>query len=239
MPAAQVPEVARECGEKGIRALVVISSGFSEVGGEGQSLQDRLLQLAAGYGMRLVGPNCMGVMNLDPAFRLNASFAPFVPSLTDLDAREMLRSLRTFPVLEGYRGSPALDVAAMEDLLLRLATLVEDVPQVAELDLKPADRAPRRAGVRRAGRPGTAGPGAAPRPTREPAPTLAGSPERLSQAASDGLSLATSTGLRLLCTILPATLPIASRSRPVRPCVATATIEPGSAAAYATTAETV
>lgn len=120
MPAAQVPEVARECGEKGIRALVVISSGFSEVGGEGQSLQDRLLQLAAGYGMRLVGPNCMGVMNLDPAFRLNASFAPFVPSLTDLDAREMLRSLRTFPVLEGYRGPPALDVAAMEGLLLRL-----------------------------------------------------------------------------------------------------------------------
>ena len=57
--------------------------------------------------------------------------------ITDLDARQMVRSLKTFPVLEGYRGGPRQDIDALEEILLRVGQLVEDIPEVAELDLNP------------------------------------------------------------------------------------------------------
>jgi acyl-CoA synthetase (NDP forming) len=65
-----------------------------------------------------------------------------ITPLTDLDAGEMLRSLRSFPLLEGYRGSPACDVLAVEDVLLRLSALVETHPEVAELDANPVIASP-------------------------------------------------------------------------------------------------
>jgi acetate---CoA ligase (ADP-forming) len=79
VPAALVIEAARECGEKGVRALVVISSGFAEVGQEGRGQQRALLAVCREFGMRLIGPNCMGIMNVAPDVRLNATFAPTVP----------------------------------------------------------------------------------------------------------------------------------------------------------------
>lgn len=79
VPAVAVADVARECAEKGVRALVVISSGFSEVGEEGKTRQRALLQICREAGMRLIGPNCMGIMNTAPDVRLNASFAPTFP----------------------------------------------------------------------------------------------------------------------------------------------------------------
>ncbi|MDR5697152.1 MAG: GNAT family N-acetyltransferase [Armatimonadota bacterium] len=79
VPAAQVVDVARQCARKGIRALVVISSGFAEVGDDGRALQDELLAVCRGAGMRLIGPNCMGIVNTDPRVRLNATFAPVPP----------------------------------------------------------------------------------------------------------------------------------------------------------------
>ncbi len=57
--------------------------------------------------------------------------------MTDLDAGRMWRSLRAAPLLTGYRGTPPVDTAALEDLLLRLGRLAEDFPEVAELDLNP------------------------------------------------------------------------------------------------------
>jgi acyl-CoA synthetase (NDP forming) len=60
-----------------------------------------------------------------------------ITPLTDKDARGMVRSLRTFPLLDGYRGTPRVDVAALEDVLLRVSAMVEDHPQVAEMDLNP------------------------------------------------------------------------------------------------------
>jgi acyl-CoA synthetase (NDP forming) len=57
--------------------------------------------------------------------------------LTDLDARRMIRSLSTFPLLDGYRGAPPADVQAVEELLLRLGALAEAHPEVAELDCNP------------------------------------------------------------------------------------------------------
>ena len=57
--------------------------------------------------------------------------------LTDRDAHEMLRSLQTFPLLDGWRGAPKADVEALEDLLLRISALAETHPEVCELDCNP------------------------------------------------------------------------------------------------------
>ena len=60
-----------------------------------------------------------------------------ITPLSDLDVDDMLTSLRTYPLLTGFRGSPALDIAALKDLLHRINHLVETIPEVAELDLNP------------------------------------------------------------------------------------------------------
>jgi acyl-CoA synthetase (NDP forming) len=57
--------------------------------------------------------------------------------ITDLDASGLVRSLRSSPLLFGYRGAPAVDVAALEDLLVRVGRLAEDIPEIAEMDLNP------------------------------------------------------------------------------------------------------
>ena len=62
--------------------------------------------------------------------------------LTDQDAREMVRSIRGAPLLFGHRGAPACDVAAVEDVLLRVARLADEVPQLAEMDLNPLIASP-------------------------------------------------------------------------------------------------
>ena len=79
VPAPLVAQVARECGEKGVRGLVVISSGFSEVGGEGPARQLELIDVCRAYGMRIVGPNCMGIVNTDSEIKLNGTFGPIYP----------------------------------------------------------------------------------------------------------------------------------------------------------------
>ncbi|RLE55215.1 MAG: CoA-binding protein [Candidatus Methanomethylicota archaeon] len=63
IPARLVPRVADECGRKGVRAIVVVSGGFREAGGEGEKLQEQLVSTAEKYGMRIIGPNCIGIYN--------------------------------------------------------------------------------------------------------------------------------------------------------------------------------
>jgi acyl-CoA synthetase (NDP forming)/RimJ/RimL family protein N-acetyltransferase len=75
VPAVAVPDVVRACGERGARGVVLLTAGFGETGAEGQALQGEVLAVARGYGMRMIGPNCLGVLNSDPAVRLNATFA--------------------------------------------------------------------------------------------------------------------------------------------------------------------
>lgn len=74
-----VAKVTDECGRKGVHTIVVISDGFRERGAEGASRERELRNITLGYGMRLVGPNCMGVINTDPAVRLNATFSQVYP----------------------------------------------------------------------------------------------------------------------------------------------------------------
>jgi acyl-CoA synthetase (NDP forming)/GNAT superfamily N-acetyltransferase len=79
VPAEAVEEVVLDCAAKGVHALVVISSGFAETGDEGRRRQRRLLGLSRSYGLRLVGPNCLGVINTAPGISLNASLSPLMP----------------------------------------------------------------------------------------------------------------------------------------------------------------
>ena len=79
VPKEHVLDVAAECGQAGVSGLVVISAGFREVGGEGVERERRLLELVRKHGMRMVGPNCMGVLNTDPRVSMNATFAPTTP----------------------------------------------------------------------------------------------------------------------------------------------------------------
>jgi acetyl coenzyme A synthetase (ADP forming)-like protein len=79
VPAAIVANVADECGRKGVHALVVISDGFKERGPEGAAREKELRDITLGHGMRLVGPNCMGVINTDPAVKMNATFSRVFP----------------------------------------------------------------------------------------------------------------------------------------------------------------
>jgi acetyl coenzyme A synthetase (ADP forming)-like protein len=79
VPAVHVEAVVADCARAGVRAVIVISAGFAETGPEGRRTEARLRDLVRGSGMRLVGPNCMGVLNTDPAVCLNATFAPTWP----------------------------------------------------------------------------------------------------------------------------------------------------------------
>ena len=79
VPSREVLEVARQCGRKGVKGLVVITAGFKETGPEGAERERQLLQIVRDHGMRLIGPNCMGVFSTHPDVRMNATFAPTVP----------------------------------------------------------------------------------------------------------------------------------------------------------------
>ena len=70
---------AEECGQKGIKGLVVITAGFAEIGGEGVERERQLMEIVRRHGMRMVGPNCMGVLNTDPAVSMLGTFSPAMP----------------------------------------------------------------------------------------------------------------------------------------------------------------
>lgn len=76
VPASKVIEVVDQCAKKGVRGIVVISAGFKEAGAKGKALESRLTKAVRRHGMRMVGPNCMGVINTTPDVRMNATFSP-------------------------------------------------------------------------------------------------------------------------------------------------------------------
>ncbi|MFI8658452.1 GNAT family N-acetyltransferase [Rhodococcus qingshengii] len=79
VPAESINSVLDDCLDKGVKALVVVSSGFSESGPDGRSSERKLVHAARAHGMRLIGPNALGVANNDPAISLNATLAPVLP----------------------------------------------------------------------------------------------------------------------------------------------------------------
>ena len=79
VPRDTVLSVVDECAAKGVRACVVITAGFAEIGTEGAALQHQLVEKVRQHGMRMIGPNCFGLLNTDPNVRLNATFTSLFP----------------------------------------------------------------------------------------------------------------------------------------------------------------
>jgi acetyl coenzyme A synthetase (ADP forming)-like protein len=84
VPSELVPLVMEDCGRKGVKGIVMITAGYSEIGADGKKLEEALLAQVKKYGMRLIGPNCMGVINTDPEVRVNATFASTQPRRGDI-----------------------------------------------------------------------------------------------------------------------------------------------------------
>lgn len=74
-----VPDILEECGKKGIRGAIVITAGFKEIGGEGKRLEEELKKISRKYGLQVIGPNCLGIMNLDPKTMMNSTFLKITP----------------------------------------------------------------------------------------------------------------------------------------------------------------
>ena len=106
VPASVVPSVTEDCGRKGVKGLIVISAGFKEIGQDGAALERQVVSLAQKYSMRMIGPNCLGVINTDPEVRLNASFASQMP----------LEGSISFASQSGALGEAVIDYAAGEGI---------------------------------------------------------------------------------------------------------------------------
>lgn len=78
-PASVMDKAMVQCGQKGVKSAIIISAGFREVGPEGERREQRIRDICRDYGISLIGPNCLGVINTDPAVALNASFARKMP----------------------------------------------------------------------------------------------------------------------------------------------------------------
>jgi len=78
-PSSVMHMALEQCGQKGIKGAIIISAGFKEVGGQGIEREEQIKAIAKKYGMSFIGPNCLGVINTDPAVMLDASFARKMP----------------------------------------------------------------------------------------------------------------------------------------------------------------
>jgi acetyl coenzyme A synthetase (ADP forming)-like protein len=104
IPSKYVAAALEECGQKGVKGVIVISAGFREVGGEGMKMERELISIAEKYGMRMVGPNCLGI--IDTLSPINASFAAGMPR----------KGTIAFMSQSGALCTAVLDVALAEDV---------------------------------------------------------------------------------------------------------------------------
>jgi acetyl coenzyme A synthetase (ADP forming)-like protein len=125
VPKDRVLGVVQGCGQAGIPGLVVISAGFREVGGVGVDRERQLVDLVRRYGIRMVGPNCMGVLNTDPAVSMNATFAPAMPP----------HGRAAFVSQSGALGVSVLDHAAEYGIGISQFVSVGNKPDVSGNDL--------------------------------------------------------------------------------------------------------
>jgi acetyltransferase len=103
-PARTVPDVLEQCGNAGISGIIIISAGFKEIGPEGKALEERIIEIKKKYNMRIVGPNCLGVIR--PIMRLNATFIGKMPKPGNI----------AFISQSGALGSAILDWAMHENI---------------------------------------------------------------------------------------------------------------------------
>ncbi len=103
-PAKTVPDVVEECGRAGVKGVIIVSAGFKETGPEGKALEEKILQAAKKYGVRVIGPNCIGIIR--PRINLNATFVDKMPKPGNI----------AFLSQSGALGSAILDWAIQENI---------------------------------------------------------------------------------------------------------------------------
>lgn len=124
-PGAVCEKALQQCVEKGVRAAVIISAGFREIGPAGLERENRVKAIAREGGMRLIGPNCLGVINTEPEVRLNASFARAMP-----DAGRI-----AFLSQSGALCTAVLDYAASKHIGFSKFVSLGNKADVSEVDL--------------------------------------------------------------------------------------------------------
>ena len=128
---ADIERAARDIAER-VRVAGLSLEGFLV-----QEMVDAGVEMLVGVANdSLFGP-VVAVGSGGTAVELLRDVAVRVTPVSDLDAHEMVRSLATFPLLDGFRGAPKADVAALEDVILRVGALADDHPAVAEMDCNP------------------------------------------------------------------------------------------------------
>ena len=125
VPRQEVVSVVDDCGKKGVKGLVVITAGFAETGEEGKKLEAALGEHVRRYGMRMIGPNCMGVINTHPAVRMDATFAPTLP----------LSGRIAFMSQSGALGVAILNIARQLDIGFSCFVSLGNTTDVAASDL--------------------------------------------------------------------------------------------------------
>lgn len=125
LPPKPALNAVAEAIEKGVKGVVIVSAGFREVGGEGRTTEDRIVALCREAGIRLIGPNCLGVINPLPAVRLNASFSARMPAAGNI----------SFISQSGALCTAVLDFAADREFGFSKFISIGNKADVDELDL--------------------------------------------------------------------------------------------------------
>lgn len=123
IPAESVCDVVEECGKKGVKGIIVISAGFKEIGIEGKERERKLVEIVKKYGMRLIGPNCLGI--IDTQNKLNASFAFEMPFPGKI----------AFITQSGALGTAVLDWANKEKIGLSKFISFGNKADISEIEL--------------------------------------------------------------------------------------------------------
>ncbi|WP_394804634.1 acetate--CoA ligase family protein [Methanoculleus nereidis] len=118
VPARAVPGVMEECGEKGVRLAVIVTAGFREIGGEGAALEDEVVKIAKRHGIRVIGPNCLGIMM--PHQGINATFDPVSPRPGDVafisQSGAIITTVVDWSLTEEFGFSTVVSVGNQADL---------------------------------------------------------------------------------------------------------------------------
>jgi acetyl coenzyme A synthetase (ADP forming)-like protein len=125
VPAPFVPEVIEECGNKGVKAAVVITAGFREIGEKGKMMERRIKELASNYGISMIGPNCFGVINTDESVKFNATFGRVTPPPGNI----------AFITQSGAVGLAALEYAEAEGIGLSKFASIGNKTDINENDM--------------------------------------------------------------------------------------------------------
>jgi acetate---CoA ligase (ADP-forming) len=114
-----------ECGQKGIKGIVTITAGFKEIGGEGIAKENELMEIVRRYGMRMVGPNCYGMVNTDQAYSLNGTFSKLNP----------LRGKVAFLSQSGALGEVVLDYTNRLNLGISMFVSIGNKADISDIDV--------------------------------------------------------------------------------------------------------